>query len=309
MTETTMTAGLVSIVIPTYNQAGFLREALESVKNQTYSDWEAIVVNNFSTDNTEDVVTRIGDSRIRLSTFANDGVIARSRNLAISLSRGEFVAFLDSDDLWESTKLAKAVEVLSSGADLVCHAERWFGAGERDRIVRYGPTERATYESLLFHGNCISTSATVMRRRTLEQLGGFRDNPEFITTEDYDLWLRVAKSGLKMAFVDDVLGSFRRHKASASSATIRHLHAELSVLNDHFQSFPSGSRTRQNRRIAFAYYSAGRAFTRERSTQQGIAMFVKALKLHPLSPRAWVGLAIHAAKSATYFFSRPSSDR
>ena len=80
MADENFSAGLVSIVIPTFNQASYLAEALTSVTKQTYNDWEAIVVNNFSTDETSDLVLGWGDSRVRLVNFANNGVIAESRN-------------------------------------------------------------------------------------------------------------------------------------------------------------------------------------------------------------------------------------
>ena len=83
--------GLVSVVIPTFNQAHFLRDALRSVINQTYRKWEAIVVNNYSTDNTSAVVREFNDSRIILIEYANLGVIARSRNIGILNCRGEYV--------------------------------------------------------------------------------------------------------------------------------------------------------------------------------------------------------------------------
>ena len=298
MDEIRYVTGLVSIVIPTYNQSEFLRQAIDCIINQTYGSWEAIVVNNFSTDETISVVEGFNDRRVSLINFSNDGVIARSRNLAISRARGEFVAFLDSDDLWEPTKLERSVERLKSGADLVCHAERWFGGDGPDRIVQYGPASRATYDSLLLNGNCISTSATVVRHAVLADLGGFRDHHAFITTEDYDLWLRIARAGFKLEFIDDVLGSFRRHQASASSAPMRHLHAELAIIEDHFQANSPRLDPSRRSRTALAYYAAGRACTRGGFTREGFELFLKSLKLNPRRLRAWVGLIVHLAASS-----------
>lgn len=285
--------GLVSVVIPTFNQANFLADALECVRRQTYQAWEAIVINNFSSDDTVSIITSLNDDRIRLINFANDGVIARSRNIGIKESHGEFVAFLDSDDLWEDEKLTRCVEVLNRGVDLVCHAERWFGGGSLDRIVKYGPKERATYTALLAKGNCISTSATVVRREVLEALGGFRDSPEFVTTEDYDLWLRIAKHKYRIDFIDESLGSFRRHSSSASSATLRHLKAELAVLSDHFSSAPHDLHRYERRRRAFAHYTAARGFSKGNSYLQALRMFGIALWLRPRSIRTWIGLLAH----------------
>ena len=154
---------LVSIVIPTYNHAEFLKEALDSVCAQSVGDWEAIVVNNFSTDDTEQVVSGFADDRIRLVNFANHGVIAASRNQGIALAAGEFVAFLDSDDIWQPQKLERCLIRLAEGCDLVCHGESWVRDGGDSREVLYGPESRATFNALLFEGNCISTSAVVVR--------------------------------------------------------------------------------------------------------------------------------------------------
>jgi glycosyltransferase involved in cell wall biosynthesis len=287
------TKGLVSIVIPTFNQADYLTDALACVQRQTFVNWEAIVVNNYSNDNTISTVESFNDRRIQLINFANNGIIARSRNLAMNNARGEFIAFLDSDDLWKEEKLAQCVDVLERGADLVCHAERWFGGGAADRIVKYGPSGSASYEALLTKGNCISTSATVVRHTVIDAVGGFRDNPDFVTTEDYDLWLRIAKRGHRIEFIEETLGSFRRHTSSASSSTLRHLHAELAVLDDHFVDAPEALRLKARQRRAFAYYAAARGFTKNADLANGLRMFGTSLRLNPFLLRAWVGLIVH----------------
>ena len=138
-----MTAG-VSIVIPTYNHEAFLGAALSSVVNQTYTNWEAIVVNNFSTDGTEALVHSFNDPRIKLVNFHNNGIIGAARNQGINLAINPFVAFLDSDDTWLPTKLEKCVAALTNGADLVCHGENWIDETSHSRAVFYGPTARAT---------------------------------------------------------------------------------------------------------------------------------------------------------------------
>src|SRR5437764_15240818 len=99
----------VSVIVPTYNQAGFLREAIRSVMAQTEPDWEMIVVNNQSTDDTAEVVRSFQDPRIRLFDIQNGGVIAKSRNRGLAEARSLFVAFLDSDDTWYAEKLAKCL--------------------------------------------------------------------------------------------------------------------------------------------------------------------------------------------------------
>jgi glycosyltransferase involved in cell wall biosynthesis len=222
-------SALVEVVIPTYNQADFLRVALQSVIAQHHQNWVATVVNNLSSDHTHNVVREFTDSRVRIVDFANHGVIAASRNLAIRDSRADFIAFLDSDDWWQPKKLSACLSRLDNGADLVCHAEEW-RSEHSSRVVRYGPQHRMEYEAMLLGGNCLSTSAIVGRTRVFQQLGGFSERPDFVTAEDYDLWLRVAKSGYHIALIDDVLGTFRIHSTSASSAIACNSAAEMAVV-------------------------------------------------------------------------------
>ncbi|NDF83787.1 MAG: glycosyltransferase family 2 protein, partial [Actinobacteria bacterium] len=99
----------VSVVIPTFNHAKLLKRALDSVVAQTFDNWEAIVVNNFSADETIDVVRSFNDDRITLINFSNNGIIAASRNQGIKAARGQYLAFLDSDDKWYPEKLEKCL--------------------------------------------------------------------------------------------------------------------------------------------------------------------------------------------------------
>lgn len=143
-----ITGDLVSIVIPTFNHAPLLNRALESVRQQTYQNWEAIVVNNFSTDNTIEVIESFKDPRIKLINFSNNGVIAASRNQGINAASGKYIAFLDSDDKWYPIKLEKCVDAAQTGAQLICHGELWINTDSSTRAVMYGPVKNAKYEKL-----------------------------------------------------------------------------------------------------------------------------------------------------------------
>ena len=96
---------LISIIIPTYNHAKYLGRALRSIVDQSFSSWEAIIIDNFSKDNTEDVVKSFPNNKIKYFRLNNNGVIAKSRNFGILKARGEWIAFLDSDDWWTKNKL------------------------------------------------------------------------------------------------------------------------------------------------------------------------------------------------------------
>ena len=105
----------VSIILPTYNRASsYLKEAIDSVINQSYMNWELIVIDNNSTDNTIDLVKSYKSNKIFIYQINNNGVIAKSRNLGIEKSSGDYVAFLDSDDFWYKNKLQKCVDEIKS---------------------------------------------------------------------------------------------------------------------------------------------------------------------------------------------------
>ena len=121
MSQPPISNPLVSIVMPTYNRGFCIERAITSVINQTVSDWELIVVDNNSSDNTDEVINNLLDDRISIVKINNNGIVAKSRNLGIKMANGCFVAFLDSDDWWAEKKLEMALARLELGSDLVYH--------------------------------------------------------------------------------------------------------------------------------------------------------------------------------------------
>ena len=285
---------LVSIIIPTYNHAHFLHEALQSVCDQTFSDWEALVINNYSEDDTIEVVKAFNDSRIHLENFKNNGVIAASRNHGIGMARGEYLAFLDSDDTWFLEKLSICITILEDGRDLVCHGLHWFGnRSERDQY--YGPASRSTYDALLYKGNCIATSATIVRRGLVEAVGGFSESLEVVTAEDYHLWLKLSQAGIEMTFVDQVLGSYRFHDANASTA-IKQAKAVERVVEDFFpkQEFRNlRGRVRVRLRYGIINYGVGRSMQANRQFFAAWPYFLRSLSLHPFYIKTYIALILN----------------
>jgi glycosyltransferase involved in cell wall biosynthesis len=284
---------LVSIVIPTYNHAPMLQRALATVVEQTYQNWNAIVVNNFSTDNTLEVVAAFNDPRIQCVNFRNNGVIGASRNEGIALATGKYVAFLDSDDTWFTTKLEQCVEILESGSDLVCHAEYWIDESGKSRLVAYGPSEAATHHNLIYKGNRISTSATVVRTVLLKEVQGFDVSPELNSTEDYDLWIRLAAKSDKFAFISEPLGEYHRHDNNVSANIEKHLAAELALLEKHFSANTRfENMIARRRRKALAYYGAGRSLHRTRKHFLALQKYSRSLVIWPISLRLYAAVML-----------------
>jgi teichuronic acid biosynthesis glycosyltransferase TuaG len=286
-------SSLVSIVIPTYNHAPMLQRALATVVEQTYQNWNAIVVNNFSTDNTLEVVAAFNDPRIQCVNFRNNGVIGASRNEGIALATGKYVAFLDSDDTWFPTKLERCVEILESGFDLVCHAEYWIDESGKSRLVAYGPSEAATHHNLIYKGNRISTSATVVRTALLKEVHGFDVAPELISTEDYDLWIRLAAMSDKFSFISEPLGEYHRHDKNVSANIEKHLAAELALLAKHFSANKRfENMIARRRRKALAYYGAGRSLHRTRKHFLALQKYSRSLVTWPISLRLYAAVML-----------------
>ena len=287
---------LVSVIIPTYNHAHFLGRALQSVFDQTYPNWEAIVIDNHSQDNTDEIVRNYQDSRITLLKIHNNGVISASRNMGIRAARGDWIAFLDSDDLWYATKLERCLARLNEGFDLVCHGERWLGEG-RDREVFYGPEARAGYQSLLFDGNCISTSAVVVRREHVEAVGGFDDDPNVITAEDYDLWLRLARNGARIGFVHEILGEYRIHGGNQSKAVLRNMNAVMHVVRKRLAEANMDTlfqRMKVRRREAIIYYSGARGLQDNGQHSEAWPYFLRALGTWPFLVKFYAAMVLNA---------------
>ena len=290
----------VSVIVPTFNHAKFLNQALQSIIEQSHQNWEAIIVNNFSTDETLQIIESFNEPRFKVVNFQNNGVIAASRNEGIRRSSAPFIAFLDSDDMWYSEKLSRCLVELEGGNDLVCHGEKWVSSDARQRNIVYGPVSNATHDKLLFRGNCLSTSATIVRRDILNKVGGFSEDSTFTTAEDYELWLKISQITSSFIFLDEILGEYRRHELGASSSVLRHLNAELAVVNSHIslaQKRDLFSFKARNRK-AKAIYSAGRTCMRVREYRLASSFFLRAIIKSPFFIRSYAALALTFARWA-----------
>jgi glycosyltransferase involved in cell wall biosynthesis len=254
---------LISIIIPTFNQAGLLQKALQSVINQTFQDWEAIVIDNHSRDNTKEIVESMNDSRIRYLLFSNNGIIAASRNLGIRHAKGNNIAFLDSDDLWYPSKLSKCFEYFSQGADAVCHGMWIRKDGVLEKKFIPVQTSHNLYETLLFKGNfTIWTSTVMINKQCLQQFGVFSEHPAMVMAEDYDLWLRLTKNNVRWIIIPEILGEYTVHGKNASKNIKKQMMAEDFVVMTQFKEMNLRSIYRrfmfQKARMMIAFHAGRR---------------------------------------------------
>lgn len=195
----------VSVIIPTYNRSQALRATVESVLAQTFADWELIIVDDGSTDDTLEVARSFTDQRVTVCTQANARHSA-ARNNGLGRARGELVAFLDHDDRWVPHKLERQVDYLDAHPDCVLVYGRWEGIDEEGRPQGPGKdfsfAGNVTRELLTVHNFVHSMSMPLMRTAQVRQVGGFR--AEMDICDDLDLFLRLSRLG-PFGFIPEVL--------------------------------------------------------------------------------------------------------
>lgn len=290
----------VSVVIATHNRARYVEEAIGSVLKQTYGDYEVIVVNAGSSDRTADLLRAYGTS-IRVIETPNDGRSA-GRNAGIAAAKGEFVAFLDDDEIWYPRKLERQVAHLDSDATLaMVHAftdvidangVELSAASKLHEQIHRGALRRGYTFTELCRQSVIFTSAVLVRRSVLDAIGGFDGATE--ASEDWDLWLRVAQR-YRVDAVPEVLVRYRYH--DRQSGAERLVVGRLNVASKHIALIES-KEERASRRargaleahVASVNYVAAhrRAFARHAA---------RALMLDP-SLAFTSRLAIHVAAAA-----------
>ena len=285
----------VTIIIPTYNHAHFLKECIQSIIDQTYQNWEAIIINNYSKDNTIEIVERFNDPRIHIINFKNYGIIAASRNEGIRLANTDIIAFLDSDDTWYLDKLEQCLKEFNIQCDLLCHGLLFKKSNRPWKKIYCGPEKRATYNELLFKGSCIITSAVMVRKECLIEVGMFDEKPSIVTSEDLDLWINLAQKGFKFRFLNQILGEYAVHENNASSAVIKHMNSRLEILNKHFK-YVLGNKylnsIQRRKTEALIYYGAGRQYQQNHQYKNALTFFRKSLASFPFFLRAYAGIAL-----------------
>lgn len=205
----------VSIIVTTFNRQKLLRETVDSILSQTFSNFELIVVDNMSEDGTKEYIGGISDNRVKYFRNPNGGVIAVNRNFGIQNSRGVYIAFCDDDDLWYPTKLDQQVILLNKNTDVaLCYtqAESFLD----DKIVAQRMNRRYVYRnhfSALLRGNYFPNSSVIVRSFVFKELGLLTENPSL--REDYEMWLRIAKY-YKLKGIEASLIRYRMHSSNVA---------------------------------------------------------------------------------------------
>ena len=285
---------LVSIVIPAYNCARWIDETLRSVYRQTYRNWEIILVDDGSTDDTKAALAPHMD-RIRYYLQENGGTAA-ARNTGLQRARGELIAFLDNDDIWLPEKLNLQVRAMQTWRDcgLVFTDGRTFGeSGLRgkpliSRLLDRWIHDHKTSDPMVANGwlsrefffkNHISSASSVLvRKECLETVGAFDER--IAIADDYDLWLRIAQR-YPIVLIRSCLYMWRWREDSQSGPPVSREHrwteASIRVLEKHWPAAPPEIRTAVRTQLSKMYWSCGRTYFDQNRFQDSRKMFLACL--------------------------------
>ena len=288
-----MSLPLISVCIPAFQAERFLYQTLNSVRLQGFESWEVIVTEDGSEDQTCAIVRRFADSvpqRVVYQRHEHNRGLPATRNTGISFARGEWIALLDSDDLWSSDHLDEAARVIRSGrADLIHGGSILFDSDSGERLGVRAPTPEvvAGHPRSLFCGEyVIQPSSVVMKKSLWEKVGGF--DPRFRYVEDREMWIRCARSRAIFEYTGSNTCFYRRHAAALTrhSAAMAVANAEVFEKNADWDELP---RSLRRRRTAEAWRSAGRIVMRQDpSTAQ--RYFARALRHQIAAPTTLVYL-------------------
>lgn len=235
---------LVSIIVPMFNAENTIGETIRSVQEQRYHNWEMLIADNCSTDNSRGLVRGYieNDNRIRLiEADYNSGGPARPRNMSIKNSKGKYLAFLDADDLWLPDKLMKEVAYLENNNEYFLVYSKCF-IKKNGKIVRQSPKKMYSgnvFNRLYLEFNFISCNTVMMLNQQGPGQYLFSEDKKFVCVEDYVLWLSIAKKH-KIGFIDEPLAIYVLHGSNLSSGVFKTL-KRIKIVMDEFAIFvPKG---------------------------------------------------------------------
>jgi len=276
---------LINVVLPTYNRAHLLRRAIDSVLAQSWRHLELIVVDDGSTDDTPGLLAGVNDTRLSTIRFDHNRGAPAARNEGIKASRGEFIAFLDSDDHWPVERLETQLAAMSAApADTVlCVCSiHYIRPGRSYDIVwedAYLPPEDAV--TRVATGDGLGTVAWMVRRSALDQAGGFDESLPRL--QDYELSLRLAATG-GVLLMRDVLVTAELQPDSVSASAERHARALELVLARHAAVFEQHLGAR-----SYLQFRAGKYLAMEGRYRDALSWFGRSIRTRPWSPRGYAG--------------------
>jgi glycosyltransferase involved in cell wall biosynthesis len=277
----------VSIIIPTKNRADYVSAAIQSILNQTFVDFEIIIVDGASIDNTREVIIKFDDKRIRYIREKRDRGISTSRNIGIRLSRGKFVAFLDDDDLWMPSKLEKQLKLISKNPDIGAVSTGAWRINKSGKMIGFRiPFLRGNIFPKILEKNYIgNTSLVLVRKECFKKVGLFDE--DLPAGEDFDLWVRLAKY-YQFDYVREPLVLYRVHERRISTDPYRVLRASKLLFKKYSKELKTSCNSRKI--LGSWHYTLGIHYCECGDIEKGKKEFREAISSNPFLIRYYAQL-------------------
>ena len=282
---------IVSVIIPTYNRNGFLRSAIESVLNQTFQAFEIIVVDDASIEDVQGVVEGFHDRRIKYIRHEINKGEAGARNTGIMHSKGEFIAFLDDDDMWFLDKLRRQLNVLENARAQVGGIYSGFVAVDCDKQTSHTclPTKKGDIYRDLLVKNTIGTPSTVLVKKACIETAGLFDEDIFYGV-DHDFYLRIAKH-FHFEYIAEPLVQYNIHENRLSNNP-EIVAKGLEAMSRKYQGELGELYGKRRKYLARGFLSVGVGFCYKGEKTKGIEAIAKSIWLYPFEPRAYFNLGL-----------------
>jgi glycosyltransferase involved in cell wall biosynthesis len=278
-----------SVIIPVYEQPKLLREALESVKNQTYDNYEVLVVDDNSAADMAAVTDEFSD--IRFCSHDRNRGAGAARNTGIEAACGEYVAFLDADDTWKPSKLEKQHRVFESGGDELGLVYTGFVQYETDgsEWTRYPEMAGNIYIEELERDRVHPTSTVMVRHDVLDEVGGF--DASLPSRQDYDLWIRITDH-YEVDYVDEILVDKREQRNSISKDFDSRIVGDLAVFEKVNERASGLDFKTRSRILSYHHHVIGRDYESNDDRWQALKHLGLAILLYPFRPVSWAMFVI-----------------
>ena len=216
-------SSLISIVMPSYNHGEFISKSIDSIIDQSYTNWELIIIDNNSKDNTKQVLSNYNSNKqIKVLYVNHNGLIGYSRNKGIKASKGKYIAFIDSDDIWYRKKLELCLPYLNE-FDFIFHKTEIFLNEEQVlKNSNYNPKTLGSNvtKNLLLNGNQIVNSSVITKKSILLDVGCIDETKEINRSVDYHTWLKISTKTNKFKMIDKYLGKNIIHNTNLSNVNM-----------------------------------------------------------------------------------------
>lgn len=288
----------LSVVMSVYNGERYVEDAVNSILNQTFCDFEFIIINDGSTDRTAQILAEFDDPRIKVINQPNRGLTA-SLNRGIRLAKGKYIARMDADDFSEPQRLERQIEIIDQNPDIAL-VTCWYKVSDEKGDVlacQRLPTESEQLAELLVHDNPMCHGSVLIRKEAIEAVGLYSESLRY--AQDYELWLRMLRRNHKLCVVPEFLYRFRISPDSVAKLYIQRRYAALIRKTQGDRHVPTSSRRieklgtlNQRRKHSLYHYAIGTLELENGQVKGARRELLKSIRMDPINLRPWYRLAL-----------------